>query len=315
MNAATLANKAQGLEYAEPLYLLDASVFFFKAYFLEAPFIADDKGRDISAVMQFSKTLLRFLQKEQPTYIAAAFDESLFTGFRHQLSPSYKANRALPDEALAYQLHLAKSLVEALGIKAFACNLYEADDYIASLARFRCKQPDQPSVIARPLVVLSNDKDLGQLLSCDTDCLYDYSKNQRFYKADIEQKFSVGSEQIADYLALAGDSIDGIAGVKGVGAKTAVALLQRFTNIEQLLENLDENNAVLENLPVRGAKSLAAKIKSSEKQLRQDLQLTQLVCDIEIPVTSVDELQRGEIYQAFFENDYFKPLTKWLENK
>lgn len=284
-----------------PLYLLDASIFFFKAYFLDLPYKEDESGQDISAVLQFARTFLRFLNREKPVYIAAAFDESLFTGFRHELSDTYKSNRALPDDSLSYQLQMARQLIESLGIKTYACDRFEADDYIASLAALR--------KIGQSLVILSNDKDLGQLIG-EQDSLLDYSRNERLGQADIEEKFSVKTSQIADFLALAGDTVDGIAGVPGVGAKTAQQLLMHFLTIDNLLKKPED----ILNLNIRNKQKVYEAVLNNKDQLAIDQQLTRLYDQIDVGIDSMDALKISMVNRQFFSSPSFISIAPHIGN-
>lgn len=232
-------------------HLIDASPFVFRAYFSLPATMVDTTGRPSNAVHGYAGFLLRYLETEKPTHVAVAFDESLTTSFRNELYPAYKAQRELPPADLEAQFDDCRELTEAMGLASFADLKYEADDFIATLAhRFR---GDGSS-----FVVVSPDKDLAQLVS-ESVTLYDFAKELRYGPAEVKSKFGVSPPQIADLLGLMGDAVDNIPGVKGIGAKTAVALLDAFGSLDALLEGLDRVPA----LPIRGAKGLAAKLGES----------------------------------------------------
>lgn len=116
--------------------LIDSSIYIFKSYFtLPEKWHADDTGYSTHALYGFANFLLELLKKQQPQFIFCAFDESLQTGFRHQLCPNYKINRELPDEALAFQLNACRQLCRVLGITEMASNQYEADDLLGAMAK------------------------------------------------------------------------------------------------------------------------------------------------------------------------------------
>lgn len=272
----------------ERVFLIDSSIYIFKYYFSLTGNWQSRDGYLTNAVYGFTQFLLKFLQAEQPRYVAAAFDESLESGFRHRLSPSYKANRALPDEALAFQLDACQAVSQLLGIKSFASEEYEADDLIGSLTN-RVGQEGLSSDI------LSRDKDLAQLLAgakeaAGADSMWDYGSAEPKSAADFEAQFGIPMQRLPDYLALVGDTIDSIDGVPGIGAKTAAAILQEFNGVEAILANLDQ----LADLPVRGAKKLAEKIDPYAEQLRLNLQLTTICTDVSL-ITSLAELEHNSI--------------------
>ncbi|TQV67783.1 flap endonuclease [Exilibacterium tricleocarpae] len=250
-----------------PACLIDASIYIFRYYFsLPDNWFSEAEGYPTAAVYGYTTFLLQLLQRHRPEIIAACFDESLGSCFRNEIYPDYKASRALPDAALAYQLDACREVTQLLGIAAFASDTYEADDLIGTLARRLRRR-------RAPVAILSRDKDLGQLLRREVDFLWDYAKDERWYRADITAKFGVEPEQLVDYLALVGDSIDDIPGVPGIGAKTARALLQACGNIDAVFKRHLE----LRELPIRGAGTLAAKLAQHREQIEMARQLATIV--------------------------------------
>ncbi len=274
---------------AAPVCLIDASIYIFRYYFsLPDRWFAPATGFGTAAVYGYTGFLLALMERVRPRYLAACFDESLGSGFRHQLYPDYKASRALPDEALAFQLAACRKVTECLGIASFACQTYEADDLLGSLYR-RCRRQ------RAPVAILTRDKDLGQLLRRDQDFLWDYAADQRHYAADIEQRFGVPPAALVDYLALVGDPGDDIPGVPGVGAKTAAVLLQAFGSIDVMLRRLDE----VAGLPLRGASGLAGKLDTYREQMFLARQLATIVTEAPT-VQSVRELRPKAVNFADF---------------
>ncbi|SDK29768.1 5'-3' exonuclease [Microbulbifer yueqingensis] len=234
--------------------LVDASVYIFRYYFALPPNWSSRDGYSTEAVYGFSNFLLDLLALA-PARIACAFDESLGSCFRNEIYPDYKCSRALPDEALAYQLAACRQMAEVLGIASFSSQRYEADDILATLTRACCDH--------RPVIV-SRDKDLGQLLDRGAISLWDFAGDRHLDEAAIRAKFGVAPGQIADFLALVGDASDDIPGVPGVGPKTAAGLLAHFGNVEAILED----PARVATLPLRGARGLALKLAEHEGQIR-----------------------------------------------
>jgi 5'-3' exonuclease len=226
------------------VHLVDASPYVFRAFFAIPGSLVDADGEPANAVYGFGDFLLRLVEEESPTHLAVAFDGSLTTSFRNDSYPAYKAHREPPPEDLERQLPACRELAEALGAATFSDPRYEADDLIATL----CAR-------SGAAVVVSGDKDLAQLVT-DRVELYDFAKGARYAPRDVEAKFGVRPDQIADLLALAGDAVDNIPGVRGIGPKTAVALLRAFGTLERVYERLDDVAA----LPLRGAASVRARL-------------------------------------------------------
>lgn len=268
--------------------LIDSSIYIFRSYFtLPENWRAQESGYPTNAVYGFTAFLLDILRQKQPDYLFCAFDESLGSGFRHQLCADYKANRELPDDALAFQLDACRQLCRVLGVSEMASTIYEADDLIGAVAANVREMSGQP-------VIVSRDKDLTQLIQSG-DLYWDFGKSQPQTQDQLESQLELGCGQMADYLALVGDSSDNIAGVPGVGAKTAKQLLSHFRSVNDILAHLDQ----LQDLPIRGAKKLADKFNHHRDQVLLSRRLATIVTDIE-QAPSVNEIGwQGIYYDAF----------------
>lgn len=284
MNNSTSAVSASSAQ----AYLVDASVYIFRYYFALPPNWESRSGYSTEAVYGFTNFLLDLLAR-RPGHIACAFDESLGSCFRNEIYADYKCSRALPDEALAFQLAACREMAEALGIASFASERYEADDILASLTRICCES--EPAV--RPLII-TRDKDLGQLLDAGAESLWDFAADQILDRPAIEQKFGVRPGQIADYLALVGDSIDDIPGVPGIGAKTAARLLSAFDTVEDLIAGADR----VPQLGLRGGAGIARKLSEYADQIRMALKLARLHEQVPVDVTVAD-LVPGQVDPDF----------------
>lgn len=254
-------------------YLIDSSIYIFRSYFtLPDNWHAEESGHPTNAVYGFTGFLLDLLRNKNPQHLFCAFDESLGSGFRHQLCSDYKANRELPDEALAFQLNACRQLCRVLGITEMASNIYEADDLIGAVAHNVRLAGAQPVIVTR-------DKDLTQIIQSG-DLYWDFGKAIPKTQRQVEADLGLGCQQMADFLALTGDSSDNIAGVPGVGAKTARQLLTHYADIQTILEHLDQ----LQDLPIRGAAKLADKLDNFREQLLLSRKLATIVTDIkEVP--------------------------------
>jgi len=236
---------------SRPVYLVDASIYIFQAHFSPHLTAEDTGGEDQSAFMGFARFLLRFLRVSRAQHLAVAFDESLFCGFRHQIYPDYKSNRVLPDENLGRQLKACAALCEALGIAAYASEVYEADDIIGTIAaNIRREQSD------RAVHIVSRDKDLAQLLRGEDDVLWDFHRDLLRNRRAIVEQYGITPEQIPCFLGLTGDSVDCIPGVPGIGPVAARVLLQHFGAMPDMYERLDE----VGSLSFRGARSATTRL-------------------------------------------------------
>lgn len=238
-----------------PLYLVDASLYVFRAWHsMPADQFHDADGWPANAVHGFARFLLELLERERPRHIAVAFDEALDSCFRNLLYPAYKANRDPAPEALRRQFAHCKALCLALGLVVLAHAEYEADDLIGSAAR-------AARAHGHRAVIVSADKDLSQLLD-EHDEQWDFARGLRWGLAGVRARHGVEAHQIADYLALAGDAVDNIPGVPGIGKKTAAVLLAHFGSLEALLERVDE----VQFLRFRGAAQAATRLRQHREQ-------------------------------------------------
>ena len=203
---------------SKPVYLIDASIYIFRAYFAIPDEWHTDDGYPVNALYGYTQFLLKFLQTARPDQLAIAYDESLGSCFRNGIYADYKVSRALPDEELAFQLAACKALTERLGITSLASDRYEADDIIATLATNAQQQQKTVAIVTR-------DKDLGQLLLSPEDYLWDFAADKKMDAQHIVEHFGVRPDQLLDYLSLLGDSVDDIPGVPGIGKKTAQRLI------------------------------------------------------------------------------------------
>jgi 5'-3' exonuclease len=273
------------------LYLVDASVYVFRAYYSVPDHFTDPNGRPVNAVYGFTKFLCDLLEREQPARLAVAFDESLTTSFRNEIYPQYKANREQAPADLVAQFVRCREMCVHLGLFSCASPLYEADDLIGSLlASHRCS--------GEPAVLVTRDKDLAQLIQ-PGDYFFDYAQGSRLGYDDVTERWGVEPTQIADLLALTGDAVDNIPGVPGIGPKTAARLLRAFGTLDALLADIP---AVAE-LEIRGAKRVGSLLDAHQQTVRLARRLTRIKTDIEWPdalpglaPTAIDALGLGEFF-------------------
>lgn len=233
---------------ASTLFLVDASPYIFRAFYSLPLSITTPQGEPANAVYGFANFLIQLARRDDLTHLGIAFDESLTTSFRNEIYTEYKAQRNLPPPELEAQLDSCRRLAEALGAATFASSRYEADDLIGTLVERLHRD-------AGKIVIVSGDKDLAQLVS-DEVALFDFAKDRWLDNTAVREVFGVHPRQIPDLLALQGDAVDNIPGVKGIGEKTAKVLLQFFGSLESLYDRLDE----VPGLPLRGARAVAGKL-------------------------------------------------------
>lgn len=252
------------------LHLVDASYFIFRAYYSVAPDMADADGRPVNAVYGYARFLGDLLEQARPRHAAAAFDTSLESSFRNRIYPAYKANREPAPPELKAQFGLCRELTTLLGVAEFAHAEFEADDLIGSLAaRMRPHGLD--------CVLVTRDKDLAQLI-CAGDHFWDFAGDARYAYHEIEGRFGVRPERIADYLALTGDAVDNIPGVPGIGPRTAAALFAHFDSLDDLYARLPE----VASLPIRGAARVAARLDAHRDAAYLARSLTRIACDVPV---------------------------------
>jgi DNA polymerase I len=281
------------------VYLVDGSAYVYRAFFAIRQELSNAAGIPTNAVFGFKNMLHKLMRQEQPDYLAVVFDERGPT-FRHEVDPTYKANRKpMPDE-LAVQLPYIHRLVEALNIPKLSLQGYEADDLIGTLARRYVEQ-------GCDVVVVSGDKDLCQLVT-DRVTILDPSKDQRIGVAEVIERFSVEPERVIEVLGLMGDSSDNVPGVPGVGEKTAKQLLATFGTIEGVLARVDE---------VKQPK-LRERLREHAESARQSRQ--QVTIDVHVPIeTQLEDLvvepANIEVLQALYEELDFRVDLQALSTK
>jgi DNA polymerase-1 len=260
------------------LYLVDGHALAFRAYyaFSRQPLV-NSKGEETSAVYGFVNSMLNIINDRRPAYLAVIFDSPGKT-FRHEMYEAYKANRTETPESFLAQLPLIYSALEAMNIPRYAMEGYEADDLIATLSRRFAHD-----VLVK---VVTGDKDLLQLVTEKIHVIRPGKTTVLETEVDpgqLVEWMGLRAEQIVDYLALMGDSSDNIPGVRGVGKKTALNLLQEFDSMDRLYDNLDH------------IQSHSVRKKLEEGRESAILSRELVVLDDDAPLSvSLNELERGE---------------------
>lgn len=243
------------------LFLIDGSSYLFRAFYA-LPHLSNSKGTPTNAIYGFTQMLLKVLKEHQPTYLAIVFDSKAPT-FRSEIYQAYKANRPPMPEALSLQIPYIKKIIEGYRIATLEKEGYEADDLIATVAK-----KVSPEI---EIVIITGDKDILQLVN-DRITVYDTMKDKKFGIKEVKERFGVEPEKIVEVMGLAGDPIDNIPGVPGIGEKTAIELIQKFGSIENLLNHLEE-------VP---QKKLREKLEQYGEQARISRKLAELPTDLPV---------------------------------
>ena len=217
------------------VFILDSYGLIYREYFafISHP-LTNSKKENVSAVYGFFRNLYTIVKRYNPQYMVAAFDSRTPT-FRHEMYQEYKANRAKTPDDLKAQFPWIESLLGVLGIPVLRCDGFEADDIIATVAK-------QCQASGRHCAILSADKDLMQL-ACDTTHILKPDKTQVWAEVDTEgvtAEWGVSPEKLLDLLSLMGDTADNVPGVKGIGPKSAVKLLEQYGDLEGIYAHVDE---------------------------------------------------------------------------
>ncbi|MEE4789643.1 DNA polymerase I [Pseudomonas alliivorans] len=263
-----------------PLVLVDGSSYLYRAFHALPP-LATSKGLPTGAVKGVLN-MLKSLRRQYPeSPFAVVFDAKGGT-FRDTLYAEYKANRpSMPDD-LRVQVDLLHACVKGLGYPLLCVEGVEADDVIGTLAR-------SSAAADRPVIISTGDKDMAQLVDGHIT-LVNTMTGSVLDVAGVKEKFGVGPEHIIDFLALMGDKVDNIPGVPGVGEKTAVGLL---VGVGGGLKELYGNLEAVAGLPIRGAKTLAAKLEEHREMAFLSYELATIKIDVPLDI-ELDQLHCGE---------------------
>jgi len=251
-------------------YLIDSSIYIFRAWYVYDDSITDSNGNPSNAVFGFSDFLYQLIQQKKPEFIACAFDASQTDSYRKGLYPEYKANREPAPEELKVQFQHCRNFCRAVGIAEFGSDRFEADDIIGSLAHRLREQ-------GMAVTIVSADKDLTQLVLGEEDAWWDFARGNVLNSRGVEKQFGVRPDQIADLLALTGDKVDNIPGIPGVGYTTASRILQKFPSVEAVLDNIEEIAA----MKFRGATRVQALVNAHKEMLPLNKLLTTVVTDMD----------------------------------
>lgn len=264
------------------LYLIDCSIYIFRAWQSLPASIVNSHGEQANAVHGFANTLAFILEEKQANHVACAFDKSSGTGERYQIYPEYKANRLPAPPELQIQFDRCIEVAKAMGIPSFSSKKVEADDIIGSFAQLAKKADERTTIV-------SADKDLAQFIGVN-DIYWNLSRKETMNYQQVSKRFKVLPEQMADMLALCGDKVDNIPGIPGVGPTTAAKLLRKW----ETLEGVIANHEFIDQMHFRGAPRVANLVAENIESIRIARKLTGLIVDDTLP-DSFDDLKRQRL--------------------
>ncbi len=280
------------------IYLVDGSTYIFRAYHALPPLTRKSDGFPVGAISGFCNMLDKLIKDEREnnnlTHLLVIFDASGKT-FRNDIYPEYKANRSSPPEDLIPQFPVIRKATDAFNVNHVEMLGYEADDLIASYAKAAIDEKMKVTIV-------SSDKDLMQLVKEDVSML-DTMKNRLIQKNEVIEKFGVEPKKVIDVQSLAGDSIDNIPGVPGIGIKTAALLINEYDNLDNLLEKASN---------IKQNKRRESLIEFAD-QARLSRELVTLKEDVKLPIPIKDiEIQSFDPKKliSFLKGIEFKTLTE-----
>ena len=295
---AAKAPSASAPRSGDHVFLVDGSGYIFRAYHALPPLNRKSDGLQVNAVLGFCNMLWKLMRDmppdNRPTHLAIVFDKSEVT-FRNKLYPEYKAQRPPAPDDLIPQFALIREAVRAFDLPCLEQAGFEADDLIATYVREACERGATATIV-------SSDKDLMQLV---TDCvsMYDTMKDRRIGIPEVIEKFGVPPEKVVEVQALAGDSVDNVPGVPGIGIKTAAQLITEYGDLETLLTRAPE---------IKQPKRREALIENADKA-RISKQLVQLddrvALDVLLDDLAVHEPDSRKLI-AFLKAMEFSTLTR-----
>jgi 5'-3' exonuclease len=269
------------------IHLVDGTYELFRSFYGPPPKKSPD-GREVGATIGLLRSLLALVSTSDVTHLACAFDH-VIESFRNDLFPGYKTGAGINPDLLS-QFSLAEQAVSALGIVVWPMVEFEADDAIATAAvRFK----DEPEV--DQVVICSPDKDLAQLVSGNRIVCWDRRRDLIYDESAVVEKYGVAPASIPDWLALVGDSADGIPGIPTWGAKSAATLLSKYQHIEAFPNDISQWG-----LTAGRAQRLTENLVAHQEQVSLYRQLTTLRTDVPLAET-VDELEWRGAHQGFKE--------------
>jgi DNA polymerase-1 len=280
------------------LFLIDGSSYIYRAFYAIGH-LSNSKGLPTNAIFGFTQMLLKVLKDHQPDYLAVTFDSKAPT-FRSEVYKEYKANRPSMPEGLVPQIPYIKKITQGYRIAILEMDGYEADDLIGTVAKKVGPEVD--------VVIITGDKDILQLVN-DRIQVYDTMKEKKFGVEEVVQRFGVHPEQVVEVMGLAGDAIDNIPGIPGIGEKTAIQLIKAYGSVENLLTHVEEipRTRLKENLKTHGD---LARLSRQLATIHTDVPILYQLKDFSLSPPDLRTLK-----EIFKELEFNKLLRELLEKR
>lgn len=275
------------------LYLIDGSSYIFRAFFALPP-MSNSNKLPTHAIFGFTTIIQKFLKEYQPDMLAVVLDAGRET-FRNEIYHEYKSNRPEAPPDLIPQFPYIRNILRAMNIPTLELAGFEADDLIATLAKKFSSQETE-------VVIVSGDKDLMQLVG-DTTRILDTTKSRWIGVEEVKEKFGVEPDQVVEVMGLMGDPTDNIPGIKGIGEKTAIPLIQNFQSLENLFDHLDDLDKV-------GIKS-SARVRKALMEGKEDALMSRKLATVRTDVPIHVELE--ELHYQGVNNEDMRELFTELE--
>ncbi len=289
------------------LYLIDGHALAYRTYFALAGVGGESRwmtqsGEPTAGTYGFTSVLLRLLEQDDPEYLAVAFDKG--RTFRDDLYPEYKATREKMPDDLRAQLDRIRQIVQAFGIPIFEADNFEADDVLGTVAR-------EAAAEGIEVTILTGDRDLLQL--ADQSVTVQLSGRRlaeaiKYGPEEVESKMGIRPDQIVDYKALVGDKSDNIPGVRGVGEKTAVSLLNQYGTLDEIYAHIEE---------------VPARYQSKLKEHKDDAYLsrklaaisTEVPLDFELEACRTRQYDHEKVFELFRELEFRSLLGRLIKDE
>ena len=288
------------------VHLLDGTYELFRSHYGRRDTVIGPDGADLKATLGIVESTLALLREPGVTHLGASFD-TVIESFRNVMFPAYKSSAGMDPDLLA-QFPIAEIALEAIGVVVWRNIEFEADDAIATAA-IRWVEDVEQVVIATP------DKDLNQLVIGERIVTYNRREQKILDEAAVVEKFGIHPESIPDYLALVGDTADGVPGLPGWGAKSAATVLSRYPRLELIPES-----AADWEVTVRSGDKLAAVLRENQEAVHLFRELTTLRLDVPIEESLADLEWMGvprAQFEAFCQSVGFDPdsirVHRWAD--
>ncbi len=274
------------------LHLLDGTYELFRSHYGRKDTVIGVDGIDLRATLGVIESTLYLFREEGVTHLAASFD-TVIESFRNDMFAGYKSSLGMEEELLA-QFPIVEEGLEAIGVVVWRNVEFEADDALAAAAVRWADDVDR-------VVILSPDKDLTQAVVGDRIVTYARREQKMYDESAVVAKFGIHPESIPDYLALVGDTADGVPGLPGWGAKSSATILARYPRLEMIPASHEDWE-----VSVRGAAKLAATLRAQRSEAFLYRELTTLRLDVPIE-ESLEDLEWRGVPQGRFRSFF----TKW----